>query len=43
MNRMITSVLAFGAGMAALTMAQRNNMMKPRQMRKLGKRITKMF
>lgn len=41
MNRMLTSAIAFGAGMAAYNLVQRNNLMSGRQMKKLQKRITK--
>jgi hypothetical protein len=43
MNRMLTSAIAFGAGMVAYNYAQKNNLMTNRQMRKLTKRVTKMF
>jgi Protein of unknown function (DUF3918) len=41
MNRVLTSAVAFGAGMAALNLVQRNNLMSGRQMKKLQKRISK--
>ncbi|MBU8879496.1 YrzQ family protein [Bacillus sp. FJAT-29790] len=41
MNRVITSAIVFGAGMAAYNIAQRNNLMSRRNMRKMQKRITK--
>lgn len=41
MNRMLTSALAFGAGIVAYNYAQKNNMMNNRQMKKIQKRITK--
>lgn len=43
MNRMLTSAIAFGAGMVAYNYAQKNNLVSNRQMRKLTKRITRMF
>ncbi|MBY0123892.1 YrzQ family protein [Bacillus sp. S/N-304-OC-R1] len=43
MNRMLTSVIAFGAGMAAYNLAQRNNLMSGRQRRKLQKRMKSLF
>ena len=43
MNKMVTSVLAVGAGMAAYGYARKNNMITNRQMKKIGKRINKMF
>ncbi|MFE8703274.1 YrzQ family protein [Cytobacillus sp. FJAT-54145] len=43
MNKMLTSVIAFGAGVAAYNIAQRNNMISGRQMRKMQKRIMKLF
>jgi hypothetical protein len=39
MNKMMTSILAFGAGMAAFNLAQKNNMMSDRQMNRLQKKI----
>ncbi|MDZ5470878.1 YrzQ family protein (plasmid) [Bacillus sp. 31A1R] len=41
MRKMITSAIAFGAGMAAYNYMQKNNMMSNRQMKKIQKRITK--
>lgn len=41
MNKMVTSVVAVGAGMMAYNYAKRNNV--NRQMRKIGKRISKAF
>lgn len=41
MNKMLTSVVAFGAGVAAYNFAQRNNMLSRRQMKKMQKKITK--
>jgi len=43
MNKMLTSVVAVGAGMAAYSYAQRNNLMSRRNMKKMQKRITKLF
>jgi hypothetical protein len=43
MNKMLTSAIAFGAGMVAYNYAKKNNMMSGRQMRKMTKRMTKMF
>ncbi|MCM3765389.1 MULTISPECIES: YrzQ family protein [Bacillaceae] len=39
MNKLMTSVIAFGAGMAAYNVAQRNNVMTGRQMRKMQRKI----
>lgn len=41
MNKVLTSVIAVGAGMAAYNYAQRNNLMSRRNMKKMQKRITK--
>jgi hypothetical protein len=41
MNKMMTSVLAVGAGVAAFGYARKNNMITNRQMKKIQKRITK--
>ncbi|SEM31432.1 Protein of unknown function [Mesobacillus persicus] len=41
MNRMLTSALVVGAGVAAVNYMQKNNMMDKRQMKRLQKRITK--
>jgi hypothetical protein len=43
MNKMLTSAIVFGAGMVAYNYAQKNNVMSSRQMRKMTKRMTKMF
>jgi hypothetical protein len=43
MNKVLTSAIAFGAGMVAYNYASKNNVMSNRQMRKMTKRITKMF
>ncbi|HJV17788.1 MAG TPA: YrzQ family protein [Bacillales bacterium] len=39
MNKMMTSVLAFGAGMAAYNLVQRNNLLSDRQMKQMQKKI----
>jgi hypothetical protein len=39
MNKMMTSIIAFGAGMAAYNMAQRNNMMSARSMKRMQKKV----
>lgn len=41
MNRVLTSAIVFGAGMAAYNLAQKNNLMSGRQRKKIQKRITK--
>jgi hypothetical protein len=41
MNKMMTSVLAIGAGMAAYNYARKNNMISTRNMKKMQKRLTK--
>lgn len=41
MNKMMTSIVAFGVGMAAYNYAQKNKMMSGRQMKKLQKKITR--
>lgn len=41
MNKVVTSVIAVGAGVAAFGLARRNNMFSGRQMKKLQKRMTK--
>jgi hypothetical protein len=43
MNKMVTSALAIGAGVAAYSMMRNNNMMSGRQMKRIGKRISKVF
>ncbi|MEH7522523.1 DUF3918 family protein [Bacillus sp. JJ1503] len=40
---MITTAMAFGAGMAAYNLVQRNNLMSRRQMKKMQRRITRLF
>ncbi|MED3562539.1 MULTISPECIES: YrzQ family protein [Bacillus] len=39
MNKMMTSVVAFGAGMAAYNWAQRNNMMSARNLKKMQRNV----
>ncbi|WP_084374914.1 YrzQ family protein [Neobacillus soli] len=39
MNKVMTSMIAFGVGMAAYNVAQRNNMMSARNMRKIQKKV----
>ncbi|MFE8696819.1 YrzQ family protein [Cytobacillus sp. FJAT-53684] len=41
MNRVLTSAIVFGAGMAVYNLAQKNNLMSGRQRKKIQKRITK--
>ncbi|WML47427.1 YrzQ family protein [Neobacillus sp. PS3-34] len=41
MNRMITSAIAFGAGMVAYNYVQKNNMMSGRQMKKWQRKMTR--
>ncbi|WP_318508278.1 YrzQ family protein [Bacillus sp. T3] len=43
MNKVVTSALAIGAGVAAFSMMRNNNMMSNRQMKKIGRRISRMF
>ncbi|MHC0035809.1 YrzQ family protein [Pseudoneobacillus sp. C159] len=43
MNRMVTSAIAIGAGMVAYNYAKKNNLMSNRQMRKMAKRVARMF
>lgn len=43
MNKVMTSVLAVGAGMAAYNYVQRNNLISGRQKRKLRKGIKSIF
>ncbi|WP_428909220.1 YrzQ family protein [Niallia sp. Krafla_26] len=43
MNKVITSMLAVGAGVAAYNYAQKNNLVSNRNMRKLKKGIKGMF
>jgi len=39
MNKVMTSVVALGAGMAAYNLMKKNNMISGRQMRKMQKRV----
>jgi hypothetical protein len=39
MNKVMTSVVAFGVGMAAYNIAQRNNMMSGRQMKRMQRKV----
>lgn len=39
MNKMMTTVVAFGAGMAAYNLAQRNNVMSARNMKKMQRKV----
>ncbi|MEW9049522.1 MAG: YrzQ family protein [Neobacillus sp.] len=39
MNKMMTSAIALGVGVAAYSMAQRNNMMSGRQMRRMTRKV----
>jgi hypothetical protein len=41
MNRMVTSALVVGAGMAAYNYMQRNDMIDKRQMKRMRKKLTK--
>ena len=41
MNKAITSVIAFGAGMAAYNYAQKNDMMSGRKVKKLQRKISR--
>lgn len=41
MNKMLTSVIAFGAGMAAYNYASNNNMMSGRKMKRMSKKVTR--
>ncbi|WP_078545448.1 YrzQ family protein [Litchfieldia alkalitelluris] len=41
MNKTFTSLVALGLGAAAYSMAQRNNLMNGRKMKKMRKRIVK--
>ncbi len=43
MNKVVSSAIAVGAGMAAYSLMKNNNMMSSRQMKKIGKRISKVF
>ncbi len=39
MNKVMTSVIALGVGMAAYNIAQRNNMMSARTMRRMQRKV----
>ncbi|WP_081825319.1 YrzQ family protein [Bacillus sp. UNC41MFS5] len=39
MNKMMTTMIAFGAGMAAYNVAQRNNMMSTRNMKRMTRKV----
>jgi hypothetical protein len=39
MNKVMTSAIAFGVGVAAYNIAQRNNMMSGRQMKKIQRKV----
>jgi len=39
MNKMMTTMIAFGAGLAAYNVATRNNMMSGRNMRRMTKKV----
>jgi hypothetical protein len=39
MNKIMTSMVAFGVGMAAYNVAQRNNMMSARTMKRMTKKV----
>lgn len=39
MNKMMTSALFFGAGIAAYNLAQRNNMISARQMKRMQRKV----
>ncbi|WHY84825.1 YrzQ family protein [Neobacillus novalis] len=39
MNKMMTTMIAFGAGLAAYNLAQRNNMMSPRNMKRMQRKV----
>lgn len=39
MNKMMTSALAFGVGIAAYNIAQRNNMISARQMKRMQRKV----
>ncbi|KAF0819302.1 MULTISPECIES: YrzQ family protein [Cytobacillus] len=41
MNKILTSAMMLGAGMAAYNYAQKNNMVSGRKMKRIQKRITK--
>ncbi|MDQ1001399.1 hypothetical protein QFZ28_001799 [Neobacillus niacini] len=39
MNKVMTSVVALGVGVAAYSVAQRNNMMSGRQMKRIQRKV----
>ncbi|WP_312473954.1 YrzQ family protein [Neobacillus sp.] len=39
MNKLMTSMIVLGAGMAAYNIAQRNNMMSARNMKRIQRRV----
>ncbi|MFK9091351.1 YrzQ family protein [Bacillus salipaludis] len=39
MNKMMTTMIVFGVGMAAYNIAERNNMMSARNLKRLQKRV----
>jgi Protein of unknown function (DUF3918) len=39
MNKMITPLVAFGAGMVAYNLVQRNNLMSERQMKRMMRKV----
>jgi hypothetical protein len=39
MNKMMTTMIVFGAGMAAYNVAQRNNMMSARNMKRMTRKV----
>ncbi|MEH7417993.1 YrzQ family protein [Neobacillus drentensis] len=39
MNKMMTTMLVFGAGMATYNIAQRNNIMSARNMKRIQKKV----
>lgn len=41
MNKVITSVIAFGAGMAAYNYAQKNDMMSGRKVKKMQRKLSR--
>jgi hypothetical protein len=41
MNKMMTTTLAIGAGMAAYKLAKKNNLISDRQMNRLQKKVRK--
>ncbi|NHM30421.1 YrzQ family protein [Neobacillus terrae] len=41
MNKVITTVIAFGAGMAAYNYAQKNDMMSGRKVKKMQRKISR--